>query len=160
MALISMWLLSRCPPVGECPSFYCVDHESPEMFLSSSGCFHQSRRAELEPLLHSLPRDVGEECLDVGRSLCRFVIKQIGVFPYIHNEERNEPRHMPMFMETDPVIGKTAARWVQRAHSPTHASHLPHAGKIQFPHVIAAETVFGRFHKCRASIGLRGSAML
>ena len=47
VAPLSLWLLSRFPPVGECPRFYCVEHESPKAFLSSSAGFHQSRLAEL-----------------------------------------------------------------------------------------------------------------
>ena len=68
------------------------------------------------------------------------------------------PATCPMFMKTDPVVGKSAIVGIQITHGPAHSSHLPHAGKIQFPHVVGAETVFGRFHKRRASIGLRGSA--
>lgn len=67
--IVPLSLPSQFPPPGECPRFYDVDHQSPKTFRLSSGCFGPSPLAQLQPLVHRLPIDVREECLDVGRPL-------------------------------------------------------------------------------------------
>ena len=78
------------------------------------------------------------------------------MFPHIHHERGNEAGYISIFMQTDPVIGESATVWIQITNGPADSSHLPHAGKIQFPHVIGAETVLCCFQKRRALIGLLG----
>jgi hypothetical protein len=146
--------------LGSAPVSILLITNRPRRSCHPQAAFTNAGSLSCSRLLHGLPSDVGEERLDVGRSLCRFVIKQIRVFPHIHDEEGNEPRYMPMFMKTNPMVGKTAARWIQGAHSPTHTSHLSHAGKVQFPHVIGAETVFRSFQKRRALIGFLRDAVV
>src|SRR5512146_383143 len=58
---------------------------------------------------------------------------------------------MPLLMKTDPMVGKTATRWVQGADRPTDPAEQAHATKIRFPEVKAPVTVFSRLGKQRVA---------
>src|SRR6185503_18789806 len=58
----------------------------------------------LQTILNRVPCDVGEESLNVFRSLGGLVVEQKCMLPNVHHEDRREAGDVAGFMQRDPVI--------------------------------------------------------
>src|SRR5688500_20335726 len=96
-----------------------------------------------QSLVTNIPGYVGEECLDVFRPLCRFVVEQESMLPHVHHQYWIESGYVACFMKRDPVIGESAVGRILVADGPTDAAQLADANKICLPDLVVAKTRLG-----------------
>src|SRR6202161_1089565 len=66
--------------------------------------------------LGSVGVEVGEERLDVLRTIRRLVVQRERVLPYVHHDDRVESGDVAVFVQRDPVVAEPPGCGVQVGH--------------------------------------------
>src|SRR4029453_1249818 len=109
--------------------------------------------APRQAAVNRTPIHIGEKCVDVFRPILGRIVEDESVFPDVHNQDRNKPRHVARLVHLHPMIEEKARRGILAANRPAYAAHLAYARKLPLPALVTAPPLLGGFTKSRAARG-------